>query len=95
MHRTKFWCEPCDFVTKARCGATCPTCGMPMRYMGDKWRVGRKGHRAEYVPDQTLPAWLIYGNMRERMKMLGKIVYDRKRGEYTYEATYRNRKRTR
>ena len=91
MQRLKFWCQPCDYVTKARRSATCPRCKEPMRNMGSKWRVGRKGHREDWQRHDLPPAWLLYGPHRERMKMLGKIIYDPRRGEYVYEATYRRR----
>lgn len=48
--RSKFWCEECDHVAKALAYSSprCPRCGLPMRDMGTKWRVGPKGHRADW-----------------------------------------------
>ena len=50
MNRDKFWCQPCDLVFKGNHPLTCPGCNEPMRWMGDKWRVGAKGHRVDWIP---------------------------------------------
>jgi len=48
--RYKFWCVPCDFVAKSHGTPACPLCRRPMKFMGKKWPVGKKGKR---VPLRT------------------------------------------
>ncbi len=47
MTRSKFYCQPCDHVTKALGTASplCPFCGARMTDMGTQWRPGKKGRR--------------------------------------------------
>jgi hypothetical protein len=93
MRRFKYWCEACDLVFKAREGALCPSCREPMRNMGPKWRVGKKGHRVDWI--ETPPEDRFYwAPLQEHLKLLGKIVFDKKRGTWVYERTYKNRKRS-
>ncbi len=83
QQRQKFWCEPCDFVTKARFAATCPRCGRPMRNMGTKWRVGKRGQRENWKPRRDLSIWRRY-NPQDGQALLarlrGEVIWDKKRG---------------
>jgi hypothetical protein len=90
MQRMKYWCEPCDYVCKSQGPATCPHCMQPMRNMGDKWRVGKKGHRVDWkiVP---APDRFYWAPLHERMKLLGNLIFDKKRGTWKYTADYKKR----
>ena len=83
MNRVKFWCEPCDLVFKAHYAARCPSCQQPMRNMGPKWRVGKKGHREDWYPYRQDFWWwrTDYGNGLAR-KLARTIRWDKKRGRW-------------
>src|SRR5271165_4703888 len=49
--RDKYYCAACDHVAKEFSTPRCPFCGEPMRNMGTKWPVGRKGHRVPLLGD--------------------------------------------
>jgi len=50
--RDKYYCEACDNVKKAPGSRPlCQFCREPMRNMGKKWPVGRKGHRVPLLGD--------------------------------------------
>ena len=88
MNRDKFWCQPCDLVFKGNHPLTCPGCGQPMRWMGDKWRVGAKGHRVDWIrPEEDLRYWLFLSNISFERKLRGEIVWDKKRGRWALTRT--------
>lgn len=83
--RSKFWCESCDYVTKSLGSAVCPLCREPMRNMGPKWRVGKKGHREDWRPRQESFWWWftdspLHGGLMK--KLTGQIRWDKKRGRW-------------
>ena len=91
MNRDKFWCQPCDLVFKGNHPLTCPGCNKPMRCMGDKWRVGAKGHRVDWIPRREDDHWWWWypsdsGTMLER-KLRGEITWDKKRGRWALTRT--------
>lgn len=70
MSRKKFWCQPCDYVCKARWFAVCPKCGEPMRDMGPKWRVGKKGKRQDWINP-----WRPWSPEYSRTELLRKLTH--------------------
>jgi hypothetical protein len=86
MQRRMFWCQPCDWVCKARQSATCVFCGEPMQDQGTKWRTGKRGHREDFRPgpDRLYPyVWLNPGDGRDLLRRLtGEVIYDKHTGLY-------------
>lgn len=58
--RGKFYCQPCDYVTKSKGGAYCPTCGVSMTPMGTQWRPGRAGTKTRLWDTRQSPEHSIF-----------------------------------
>jgi hypothetical protein len=59
--------------------------------MGDRWRVGKKGRREDWKQRDPTD-WIAWPY--DHLALLGKIVYDKKRGLWRYTRDYKNRKRS-
>lgn len=49
--KDKYLCETCQHVTKGirSVSPTCPTCRIPMKNMGQRWRPGKKSKRVKIM----------------------------------------------
>ncbi len=81
MQRMKYWCRSCDHVAKSAGATTCPFCRQPMRNMGPKWRVGKKGHRVDWQENPYGYLWW-WADLRGIEKLLGNIIYDKRTGKW-------------